>query len=356
MTVADFSQKTEQPTARRIDKARREGQFPGAKEAIAALQFLAFTALVSASGLAWLQSLRGTTRMLFARTADGDLTVSDAVRTFRFVAARNLTALLGAGALLVALGLGVRLATTGFGLSLNKLTPDFARLSPLAKLRELPKQNGPALLQAALLLPLFGIALYGIVAHHASAFLVLPLAPLPAGLSQVAGAVRELLWKAAGVFIVLGAVDFFRQRRRYLRDLRMSKQEIREEVKEQEGNPQVKARIRRIQRDLLRRRMMAEVPKATAVVVNPTHYAVALRYEIDGMAAPRVVAKGKNYLALRIRQKAVEHQVPIIENPPLAQALYKSVEVGQEIPAHLYRAVAEVLAYVYRILRGRLPA
>jgi flagellar biosynthetic protein FlhB len=102
--------------------------------------------------------------------------------------------------------------------------------------------------------------------------------------------------------------------------------------------------------------MMHEVPKATAVVVNPTHFAVALRYELDSMVAPRVIAKGKNYLALRIREKAIAHQVPIIENPPLAQALYKSVDLGQEIPPHLYRAVAEILAYIYRLMNGKLPA
>ncbi len=136
----------------------------------------------------------------------------------------------------------------------------------------------------------------------------------------------------------------------------MSKQEIRDEMKEVEGSPLMKSRIRRIRRDLARRRMMQEVSTATAVVVNPTHYAVALKYSINSHGAPTVVAKGKNYLALRIRQKAVENQVPLIENPPLAQGLYKSVEVGQEIPAQFYRAVAEILAYIYRLMNGRLSA
>ena len=130
----------------------------------------------------------------------------------------------------------------------------------------------------------------------------------------------------------------------------MSKQEIRDEAKETDGNPQIKARIRRIQREMRRKNMMREVPKATAVIVNPTHYAVAIRYEQGTMTAPQVVAKGKNYLAARIRQRALENQVPIIENPPLAQALYKAVEVGQEIPPHLYRAVAEILAYIFKLM------
>ena len=108
-------------------------------------------------------------------------------------------------------------------------------------------------------------------------------------------------------------------------------------------------------RDLARRKMMQEVPKATAVIVNPEHYAVAIRYSLHSASAPLVVAKGKNYLAQRIRQKAIEHLVPIVENPPLARALYTSVEVGQEIPSHLYRAVAEILAYIYKLMNGRLP-
>ncbi|HEV2445993.1 MAG TPA: EscU/YscU/HrcU family type III secretion system export apparatus switch protein, partial [Candidatus Sulfopaludibacter sp.] len=118
-------------------------------------------------------------------------------------------------------------------------------------------------------------------------------------------------------------------------------------------NPQIKARVRRIQRDLARRNMMKEIPKATAVIVNPTHYSVAIRYEMESMAAPLVLAKGKNYLALRIRQIALDQQIPIVENQPLAQALYKSADVGQEIPPHLYRAVAEVLAYIFKIMRKR---
>jgi len=136
----------------------------------------------------------------------------------------------------------------------------------------------------------------------------------------------------------------------------MSRQEVREEFKESESNPQMKMRIRRLMRDRIRRNMMKEVPTATAVIVNPTHYAVAIRYQLDWTTAPKVVAKGKNYLALRIRERALENQVPLIENPPLAQALYKSADVGQEIPAHLYRAVAEILAYIYRLMQGRLPA
>jgi flagellar biosynthesis protein FlhB len=178
----------------------------------------------------------------------------------------------------------------------------------------------------------------------------LAMMPVSSAAATTGLLIRDGLRKASFILVILGAVMMVKQRSRYASRLKMSKQEIRDEHKENEGNPHVKGRIRRMQRDMLRRNMMREVPRATAIIVNPTHYAVALKYEQGSMAAPRVIAKGKNYLAARIRQKARENQIPIIENPPLAQALYKSVDVGQEIPAHLYRAVAEILAYIFRLM------
>src|SRR4029077_16037366 len=182
-----------------------------------------------------------------------------------------------------------------------------------------------------------------------------PLQSTESGFRLISNSLMDLFWKAAGGFLIFGCVDLARQLSKHKAELRMSKQEIREEMKDVEGNPQMKARIRRLQRDRARRQMMKDVPTATAVVVNPTHYAVAIRYQMDGMAAPMVVAKGMNLLALRIRQKAIENQGPIIETPPLAQALYKSVGGGQEIPPHLYRAVAEILAYIFKLMNGRMP-
>jgi flagellar biosynthesis protein FlhB len=154
----------------------------------------------------------------------------------------------------------------------------------------------------------------------------------------------------AVVLAVLGVVDLFRERAKYTKQLRMTKQEVKDEMKEVEGNIQSKIRIRRLQRDAARRNMIKAIPTATTVIVNPTHYAIALKYEMGSRSVPVLVAKGKNYLAQRIREKAVEHQIPIIENKPLAQALYQTIDVGQEIPPTLYRAVAEVLAQIYRIL------
>jgi flagellar biosynthetic protein FlhB len=218
----------------------------------------------------------------------------------------------------------------------------------------MPRQNAWAAFQSALILVFFGWVVYMVGREHLPGMFLLPLAGLQSGIQKVGTSMLQLLWEMSGIFAVFGIVDLVRQKNRLRKDLSMSKQEIQEEAKESEGNPQVRARIRRIQRDMRRRRMMSEVPTATAVIVNPTHFAVAIRYKHDSMAAPVVVAKGKNYLALRIRQKALENQIPLIENPPLAQALYKSVDVGREIPPQLYRAVAEILAYVHRLSGGRL--
>ncbi|HLI83829.1 MAG TPA: EscU/YscU/HrcU family type III secretion system export apparatus switch protein [Bryobacteraceae bacterium] len=352
--MADSS-KTEQPTQRRVQKARSEGQFLSAREFVSALQFLVLLSLLGAGGARWFTQFRGTTRYLFALAFQGDISP----RLLSWVAWQlfwtHLLPLLLAGSAVAVVTVAIRLGTTRFGFSLKKLAPDLNRLNPVSKLRELPRQNLSALVEAVVLLPLFLGAVFVIARDKLESFLILPLANAMSGAFFLGSSLMELLWKAAGLFLVFGCVDLFRQMRRYQADLRMSKQEIKEEMKDVEGNPQMKARVRRIQRDRARRQMMKEVPKATAVVVNPTHFAVAIRYQMDSMAAPQVVAKGKNYLALRIRQIAIENQVPIIENPPLAQALYKSVDVGQEIPPHLYRAVAEILAYIFKLMNGKLP-
>jgi flagellar biosynthetic protein FlhB len=223
-------------------------------------------------------------------------------------------------------------------------------LNVLRKLQDLPGNNLGALFQATVMIPVMFWLTWALVRDRLPELLRLPMLPVTAGAAAAGLLVKDALRKASLALLVLGAAMLVRERGRYNRRLRMSKQDLRDEMKETEGNPQTRARIRRLQRDLRRRNMMRDVARATAVIVNPTHYAVAIRYEQGTMAAPQVVAKGRNYLAARIRLRATENLVPIIENPPLAQALYKSVDVGQEIPAHLYRAVAEILAYIFKLM------
>lgn len=354
--MADSGQRTEKPTQRRIQRARREGNFAASREFISAVQFLGFVAIAVSFGGEFILRMARLVRSLLAGAFTAEMNAASLTALVRGAIVPALEPLILAGAALVLLALGAQLASTRMGISAAKLAPDFKRLDFLKRAASLPGQNLPVFFQALVLLPVIGWAVYFEVRENLGTFLELPWMSAAPAAVRVAEAIRTLLWRGAGLFLAVGLVDLVWQRRRYTRQLKMSKQEIREESKEQDGNPQIKMRIRRLQRDLLRRQMMKEVPRATAVIVNPTHFAVAIRYAVDSPGAPRVVAKGKNHLALRIKQRAMEHEVPIIENPPLAQALYKSSDVGQEIPAHLYRAVAEILAYIYRLMGGRLPA
>jgi flagellar biosynthetic protein FlhB len=350
--MSDKDQRTEQPTQQRLKKAREEGRFAVSKELVAAVQFAVFASLLTGMAGAWWPSTRATARELLLSAFRLELNpVSVQSVVVQYIV--PLGVVLGiSGMLMMGASLLTQLAVTGFGLASSRLSPDITRLNPVSNLRELPRRNRGAFLEASVMLPVMLAVSWAVISGRLDEFLRLPLSGIENSVRVLGGAFSELLWKATVVFLAWGAFDLFRQKQRYTKDLRMTKQEIREEFKQNEGSPEIKAKIRRLRRELLRRRMMSEVPSATAVIVNPTHFAVALRYNMQTMPAPKVVAKGKNYLALRIRQKALDHQVPVIENPPLAQALYKNVEVGQDIPAALYRAVAEVLAYVFRMMNG----
>lgn len=348
--MSGTGQKTEKATPRRLEKASKEGSFAVSRELTGAVQFAAFVFLAATFAPAAFTSFAVLVRSLLSMAFAASLSNADIKMLVAVMFRRSLVPVLFCVTATAACGLAVQLASTGFGFAPAKLTPDISRWNPLRRLRDTPGQNMMSATQALLLTPILLYAAYRMIDANVDTYLALPRTDPRVAFLLLAASWKSFLFKAALAVVAIGCIDFFRQRRRFLRELRMSKQELRDESRESEGNPQVKNRIRRLQRDLARRNMMKEVPLATAIVVNPTHYAVALRYDNQAMAAPRVVAKGKNYLALRIRQIGIGNQVPIIENPPLAQALYKSVDVGQEIPAHLYRAVAEILAYIFRVM------
>ena len=340
----------EKPTQRRVQKAREQGDFPAAREFVAAVQFCAAITLGGMWFPRWFEDVQNGFRLGLRQAFSRDLTPPDLLAIFNRLSAVTLKPLASLGAALLAITILFQLFSTNFGFSLARLTPNFNRLNPLSRLKEMPFNNITNFIQALVMLPVMFWLTWSMVRDRMPEIMRLAMMPVSTSAATTGILIRDGLRKASFILVILGAVMMMKQRSRYMSRLGMTKQEIRDEHKETEGNPQVKGRIRRIQRDMLRRNMMREVPNATAIIVNPTHYAVALKYEQGSMAAPRVVAKGKNYLAARIRQKARENQIPIIENPPLAQALYKSVDVGQEIPAHLYRAVAEILAYIFRLM------
>lgn len=317
---------------------------------LAALQFLTFVTLAAGGGAAFLDRMREMARYFLSGAVHIQLSPHNVATIYRQAIGHVFLSLLWMGACLTTVALAGQLGSTRLGFSPSKLAPDVKRLNPLQKIKQLPAQNIASVGQALVFLPLLAWAVYTIARIHLPDYAALSREGLLPALRVVAGSLKDLMWRAAFLFLIIGALDFLRVSRRHNKSLKMSKQEVRDEVKDTEGNPQIKGRIRRLQRDAARKNMMKDVAKATAVIVNPTHYSVAIRYEMDSMAAPLVLAKGKNYLARRIREIATEHQIPIIENQPLAQALYKSADVGQEIPPHLYRAVAEVLAYIFKLM------
>ncbi|MBX7132213.1 MAG: EscU/YscU/HrcU family type III secretion system export apparatus switch protein [Fimbriimonadaceae bacterium] len=349
--MANDAQRTEQPTPFRLRKAREEGRFPVSKELLHSVQFLLFVALLVGQFPSWWSSLQQSLRGMLAGAFLLQINQQTICDYLRVRISPITIRLLVTGAIIAGASLLSHLASIGFGFAPARLAPDFSHLAPGSNLKGALARGCRSFMEAICLIPLFMAAAWYAIFDGWTELLRLPAMSLSSELDVLGDVLGSLLWKAAGALLIWGAIDLWRQRRRYMRELRMTKQEIREENKQNEGNPEIKSRIRRIRRELLRRRMMSAMPSATAVVVNPTHFAVALRYTPEGSSAPIVVAKGKNYLALRIRERALAYQIPVIENPPLAQALYRQVEVGQEIPAGLYQAVAEVLAYVFRLMR-----
>ncbi|RKY62150.1 MAG: flagellar biosynthesis protein FlhB [Candidatus Neomarinimicrobiota bacterium] len=250
-------------------------------------------------------------------------------------------------------GLGINIVQTGFILSAKALTPKLEKLNPLEGVKQLfSLRSVVELIKGVLKMVIVGIYGFVIIKKHLVEFLVLSNTTIAGIVTFIAGVMFEIFVKIGFLMIILGIADYFYQRWNYEKNLKMTKQEVKDEMKEQE-NPEIKGRIKSAQRQLARRRMMAAVPTATVVVTNPTHIAVALKYEFKNKTdAPEVVAKGQRKVAERIKEIARENGVPVIENKPLARTLFESLEIGMQIPAVFYQAVAEILAQVYKMKRG----
>jgi flagellar biosynthetic protein FlhB len=238
----------------------------------------------------------------------------------------------------------------GWNVSSKALIPKFNKLNPLSGIKNLVSKNAAMeFFKAVVKATLVGSVAFFVVAAEIDDVLMLPLLPVNEALTSTAYLILITMIAITGSLVLIAAVDVPYQLWSYANKLKMTKQDVRQESKETEGNPEIKARIRQQQREMARRRMMAEIPNADVVVTNPTHYAVAIQYKNDSMRAPVVVAKGADAIALKIREIAAEHKVSVLESPKLARALYAHTDLGDAIPEALYAAVAEVLAYVYQM-------
>ena len=343
-------ERTEPASPRRLEEARAKGNIPRSRElnTFAILMTAAATLLIMgvplAQGLMQLMK-RGLT------FDHASLNTPDAMWSSLIHA--MLDALLLFFPLLLVLliaALAAPMMLGGWLLSAEALEPDFGRANPLKGLSRMFSTTSLAELGKALAKSLvIGLIGFWVIVHYWPAMLLLATEPLYSGMSHMTNLLGWSFIMITSGMILIVAIDVPFQLWEYSRKLRMTKEEVRQEMKESEGDPQLKARIRAMQRETARKRMMSEVPKADVIVTNPTHYAVALRYNEKEMRAPRVVAKGTYLLAERIRELGAENGVLILSTPPLARALYKHAELDQEIPTALFAAVAEVLAYVYQL-------
>ncbi|MFT3821583.1 MAG: flagellar biosynthesis protein FlhB [Rubrivivax sp.] len=351
--MADAQNRNLPASARKISKARRDGQVPRSRDLGHLALIGAGTLLLAALAPGAVDRLRG----MLARGLRFDaqtLAASDAMT--RQALDQGLQMLL----LVLPLGVAMALAAVaasvlsgGWNFTLKPLRPKFEKLNPLAGLPRLLSghqliETLKACLLAAVLLAVGGLYLQ----QHLGEFIALSGQPLAIALTGSAELLRGGVMLLVVALAAFALVDVPLQRWRLANQLKMSHDEVKQEYKEVEGNAEVKGRMKARMRQLARRRMLAAVPEADLVVMNPTHYAVALKYDEATMTAPRVVAKGADLLALRIRDLAAEHKVPVLQAPPLARALYAHAEIDEEIPAVLFGAVAQVLAWVYQLRRA----
>jgi flagellar biosynthetic protein FlhB len=354
---SDRGDRTEKPTPKKLADARKKGQVAQSREIPSAMILLAALVFFYFAGGVLLRRLQGLIAGSYRQLNDAVLQDAlSASALARWCFDQVIVILLPIMALLIVVGILANVSQFGFFIKEQALAPDFKKINPINGLKRLVSLKALVELGKSV----FKILFIGLIAY---VILRQDLATIPT-LTQMdviqilvftgEAAFRIALFVCLGL-IVLAAIDYGYQRWQHQRELMMTKQEIKEERKSMEGDPQIKSRIRSMQIEMARRRMMEMVPEADVVITNPTHLAIAIQFNAETMAAPTVVAKGADHMAWRIQEKAREHAVPLVENKPLARSLHQSTEIGDPVPVELYQAIAEVLAYVYR-LKGVRPA
>jgi flagellar biosynthetic protein FlhB len=350
MPSAYEQERTEAATPRRRQKAREEGHVAKSREVNSCGLFLGILLFFTFSGTSLCQQMVDLSRHALTTLESVEISPAGVHRLFVDYLSHITSMLLPLLLTIFVLALATNVLQTGFLLLPQGLQPKFSRLNPWQGIQRLFSSHSLAELCKSLLK-------IGIVGYLAFLFIAAEIEHFFALTGQ---GIEDIAWRLGSsalrlgtqtfyVLIGLAILDYAFQRWQYEKSLRMTLQEIKEEKKHEEGNPQIKARIRSLMREMARKRMMEDVPKADVVVTNPTHLAVALHYRQQDMAAPRVLAKGAGYVAERIKAVAQEHAIPLVENRGVAQRLFKTVDIGETIPEALYKVVAEILAYVYRL-------
>ncbi len=347
--MAEDDAKTEPATPRRREEARESGQIARSRDLTASVLLIVGLYTLSRTSATFVGSLQNVMASLLGSSPQPNVMdmFQDDLRANGPDMVQCLAPIMLAvfGAAILVLGLQV-----GFHISPTPLMPNVARLNPLRGLGQLfAGRNAMQMTMNFAKMSVLGVTAWVYVQGQMDVILSLGGLDFPANFAVGAKIVYTLAWRLAWSLFILGFADWLYQKWRFERDIRMSKQDVKEESKRSEGDQAIKGRRRQLARKMILQRIHQSVPKADVVITNPTELAIALKYDPGAMGAPRVVAKGAGFLAARIRQLAVQHGVPIVERKPLAQALYKTVDVGQEVPPDFYQAIAEILAYVYEL-------
>lgn len=348
-------ERTEAPTSKRVSDARKRGQVAHSREMDTALAALASVAVLKIAGPAMWRDVESMATGTWMFAGEAPLTVDLAAESgtaLIWQAVMILAPLLGALATIAVLG--AWLQTGGPLFSTEAVKPQLKRLDPVAGAKRMgaSRQAWVGLAKSVAKFAVLGVVAWLTLRSRWDDLIALGLSgDLRSAIGSLVSIAFDLALRIALVLAAIGAADFFFQRMEWLRELRMSRDDLKDELKQTDGDPQVKGQLARARRALMSR-VMQNVPKADVVIVNPTHYAVALKYDPATSRAPVLLAKGADLIAFRIREVAQEHGITVIENPPLCRAVYQAVRVGQEIPPALYEAIAEVLAFVYRVRTG----
>ncbi|HEY9856702.1 MAG TPA: flagellar biosynthesis protein FlhB [Stenomitos sp.] len=345
----DKEQKTEAPSSRRISEARKKGNIPRSMDVSSAVVLLASAFLLLWLWRSLVDTLQARMVVSFTNLPTGDLTIESLRHLALDLTREGALALAPFMLTLLLIGIVTNGVQTRFNFSTEALKPSFAKLNPVNGLKRIFSMRGLVeTLKGILKIVVVGYFSYQVIhGRYEQIVTALQMDRLELG-KVLADTAWTIAWQSAFALLIIGLLDYAYQRWDWWSNLKMTKQEVKDEHKQQEGSPEVKAEIKKRQRKASLRRMMADVPKANVVVTNPTHYAVAIQYDREHMEVPVVVAKGADLVAKRIRDIAREHNVPMIENKPVAQALYRQVEVGDEIPPDMYAVIAEILVAVSR--------
>jgi flagellar biosynthetic protein FlhB len=352
----DDGSKTEQPSEKRLGDARGKGNVWHSREFNLWFQLFAVTIMMLALIPKTVRDIGTSLRPFVERPESFPFDAGNVGQVLFDAIAASVLALIFPLAVLVATAVIPNLMQTGFLFAVESIKPSWSKISLIAGFKRLFSLNQMVeLAKSVAKLVIVGGVAFWLLYPELSRIDSLVGIEVVEGTKELAEMTVLLMAGVVAVMTVLGGLDIFYQRFTYYKKMMMSKQDVKEEFKQQEGDPLIRMRLRQIRFEKARQRMMAAVPKSDVVVTNPTHYAVALEYKAESMHAPKLVAKGADLMAKRIRDLAAEHKIPIVENPPVARTLYATVEVDQEIPPEHYKIVAEIISYVFKLKRKAIP-